>query len=150
MVTYTWEKGPLGDWQVAGSLTRTLTVAMAEVGVVEPDDPVEVLLQATTMKAAAIRNKSARITFHARGKLPARRGAVMVPPVKISGSVEMAHQGKTAEIFQCKVFMRQSDAWLLVAHWPESRYRSRGYESPWRNRLLPNHLYKDAVRQFAL
>jgi hypothetical protein len=78
MVTYTWEKGPLGDWQVAGSLTRTLTVAMVEVGVVEPDDPVDVLLQATTMKAAPNRHTRERIAFQARGKRLARFAAVIV------------------------------------------------------------------------
>jgi hypothetical protein len=83
---------------VAGSLTRTLTVAIVEVGVVEPDDPVDVLLQATTMKPVANKIKSAKIAFRTRGKLPVRCGAVMVPPVKISGSVEMAHQGKRQTI----------------------------------------------------
>jgi hypothetical protein len=77
MVTYTWEKGPLGDWQVAGSLTRMLTVAMVEVGVVEPDDPVDLLLQATTMKAATIRHERARVAFQAREERPAGSGAVM-------------------------------------------------------------------------
>jgi hypothetical protein len=51
---------------------------MVEVGVVEPDDPFEVLLQATTMKAATNRHTRVRIAFQLGGKRLARFAAVIV------------------------------------------------------------------------
>src|SRR5947207_13741029 len=57
MVTYTWEKGPPGDWQVAGSLILALTLAVPDgVSVL-----VFELLQATTAKAIAVRKETVRM-----------------------------------------------------------------------------------------
>jgi hypothetical protein len=60
-------------------------LAIVEAGVEDPDDPVDVLLQATTTTAATIRHNRAKIAFQTRAKRLAGRGAVMSSSMKISG-----------------------------------------------------------------